>query len=121
MIVHSIESSRFQCIFLCPARLLCHDSVSDFLFCTPEKSLHSRRNIALLFCLMIVEPMGTCSSLPIPAPFTNAAVTLASPPPEQHLLLDFICFHVFVPLHEIQILPGTVIGLKNNLPNFASA
>lgn len=36
-------------------------------------------------------------------------------------LSDFICLHIFVALNEIQIRPGTVIGLKNNLPSFASA
>ena len=33
----------------------------------------------------------------------------------------FSCCHALVPVHESQILPGIVNGLKNNRPSFASA
>lgn len=91
--------------------------------CLLEKSVHSRRNSKLFFDLMTVESIR-CLFLPFIStslPFRYAVVTFASSPLEQNIVLDLTCFHIFVPFHDSQILPGTVMGLKNNLPNFASA
>jgi len=92
--------------------------------CIPEYPLHSRRKVASQCGLIVVDlnPIGPqfFLSLPVAAPIENAAATFALLLPE-NLSLDIIWFHFFVLFHENQILAGTVIGLKNNRPNFASA
>lgn len=64
--------------------------------------LNSRRNIASLFAPINVECTGFCFVIPF------VWILLTS-------------FKSLAPFSDIQILPGTVIGLKNNLPNFDSA
>ena len=83
------------------------------------KSLHSRMNIALLLWWIIFERM--CLLLLSKLLSIKAVFSLVLLTSDRDVALDLICFHTFVPLKESQIRPGTVMGLKNNLPNFASA
>ena len=64
--------------------------------------LNSRRNIASVFAPMNVECIDFCFII-------------------LFVWLPLYSFSSLAPFSDNQILPGTVIGLKNNLPNFASA
>jgi hypothetical protein len=74
---------------------------------------NSRENITLLFAPINDDCIAdfVCTFL------THFTGIMA----HSELSLDVILRQSFAPFHETQILTGTVIGLKNNLPNLASA
>ena len=82
-----------------------------FRLCTPRPA-NSRLKILLLFVSINDDFIADILFMPF-----NTCASMAS----SSLRATFICLHSFAPLSDSQILPGTVIGLKNNLPNLASA
>ena len=92
--------------------------------------MHSLTNIELLSSSQAILDVSVPSLLLIrtlcmPLSLGHAIAACFVPTPlsvvRNNAELDPSCLQIFVPFHESHILPGTVIGLKNNLPNLASA